>query len=121
MNTETIKLIEQLAQKLGTTSEYLWLVLLKQAPISATISLIQIILTIVAGIALFKMNKHFSDDDNKLSYYNADFLPLPMAIATVLWAIFAIAGFFYIGDIFNGYFNPEFWALDYIFNSLKSK
>lgn len=39
MEEKTIKLIEQLAQKLGTTTEYLWAVLLKQAPIDATVVL----------------------------------------------------------------------------------
>lgn len=45
MNEQTVKLVEQLAQKLGTTTEYLWNVLIKQAPISAAIDMIYCLLT----------------------------------------------------------------------------
>jgi uncharacterized membrane protein len=122
MNDQTTKLIDQLAQKLGTTTEYLWSVLLRQAPVDATITLIQVLLVIFSGIALYKMNKHFSDDDNKISYYNAaEAICVPMWIGAIIWIILAIASFFCIGDIINGYFNPEFWALEYIFESIKSK
>ena len=38
MNEATAKLIEELAAKLGTTAEHLWGVLVRQAPISATVS-----------------------------------------------------------------------------------
>lgn len=120
MNDETQKLIEQLAQKLGTTTEYLWSVLLRQAPVDATITLMQILLVIFSGIALYKMNKHFSDDDNKISYDSADVaIVIPMVICAIIWIILAIACFFCIGDVINGYFNPEFWALDYILGLLK--
>ena len=57
MNENTSKLIEQLAQQLGTTSKYLWSVLLKQAPISATVNLIQIILILLFGLFLYKTHK----------------------------------------------------------------
>ena len=40
MNEQTTILLQKLSESLGTTSEYLWAVLIKQAPISATISMV---------------------------------------------------------------------------------
>jgi uncharacterized membrane protein len=119
MNDNTSKLIEQLAAKMGTTSEYLWGVLLKQAPISATWTLLQVILVVVFGIMLYRAHISLSDDENDISYYNHDAINVIMATLLIIWLILVIASFFCLGDIFNGYMNPEFWALDYILNKIK--
>lgn len=122
MNDQTAKLLEQLAGKLGTTSEYLWSVLLKQAPVAATITLIQILLVLAAGIGLWKAHQHFLNDDNKVSYYNLnEGLAVPMVVGCIFWLILLIAAFFLMEEIINGYFNPEFWALDYIMGKLSDK
>ena len=52
MNDQTALLLKQLADKLGTTTEYLWAVLLKQAPITCTVQLTVIIITFIAGVLL---------------------------------------------------------------------
>ena len=41
MNDQTAALLQNLANKLGTTSEYLWGILLRQATLSGTTDLIQ--------------------------------------------------------------------------------
>jgi len=120
MNENTTKLIEQLAQKLGTTSAYLWSVLIKQAPIDATITLIQVIIIIITGSVLYKAHKRFCNDDNKISYYNQEeILVFPMFVVAIIWGVFVIASFFCIGDIINGYLNPEYWALHHVLDCLK--
>ena len=43
MNEETLQAVTALAQKLGTTSEYLWSVLIQQAYLEAGLSLVNII------------------------------------------------------------------------------
>lgn len=119
MNDNTTKLIEQLAAKLGTTSEYLWGILIKQAPVAATVILTQIILIIIAGFVLYKSHLSFSDDDNKVSYYNLEEgLVVPFTIAVIIWVILVIVSFFMVEEVINGYFNPEFWALNYIMDKL---
>lgn len=120
MNETTAKLLEQLSAKLGTTSEYLWSVLLKQAPIDATITLVQTIMVIIAGIAIFKFHVHLSNDDNELSHYESEALAGLMFVLAIVWIIFAIACFFCMEDIVNGYFNPEYWALNKILSALKT-
>ena len=59
MNDQTAKLIEQLAQKLGTTTEYLWSVLIKQAPIDALSRLAFFIVSIIGGIIIYKAHRYF--------------------------------------------------------------
>lgn len=110
MNDNTAKLLEQLAAKLGTTTEYLWGILLKQAPISATVQLVQTILIILAAVWLFKRHKK----NLKSDYYDSDELEtvVPMVLGALVLLILLIAALLCIETIFYGYFNPEYWALD---------
>ena len=52
MNENTARLLDNLATKLGTTSEYLWSVLLKQAPISGWIAVVEIVIFVVGIVAI---------------------------------------------------------------------
>lgn len=126
MNDNTARLIEQLAQKLGTTSEYLWSVLLKQAPIEATITLIQTGLVALFGLVLWCVHKKLSNtivdnDYGKGNMYDKYELSagVPMLLGLVIFVILSITAFFCFGEIINGYFNPEYWAFDHILRSLK--
>jgi hypothetical protein len=115
MNEQTTKLIEQLAQKLGTTAEYLWTVLLKQAPISAMIDLVYLVIVTIMGVGLYKLHKYCikeTDEYGENIYENKGELVIPvMVILAIIWAIFFIVYFFSFGNIINGFFNPEYWAL----------
>ena len=115
MNEQTTKLIEQLAQKLGTTAEYLWTVLLKQAPISAATDALYFILVIIAGIGLWKLHRYLSKErgeyEHSIYYDQEETVIIPMVIIAIIWGICFIACFFSIGNIINGFFNPEYWAL----------
>jgi hypothetical protein len=112
MNEETAKLLETLATKLGTTSEYLWSVLLKQAPIDATISLFQTAVVFFIGYLLYKkrgiVNREYDER-----------LPIFVAVA-IVWSILSFITIMCIGDIINGYLNPEYWALERILHSIHS-
>jgi ABC-type phosphate transport system permease subunit len=125
MNENTAKLIEQLAQKLGTTSEYLWRILLKQAAVDATTTLIQFLAVILFGITLWKIHKKLmkkvSDDKYAETGYDKyeEGAIVPMILSTVVFAILFIICFCCIGDIINGYFNPEYWALKTVLNSIR--
>jgi ABC-type multidrug transport system permease subunit len=122
MNEQTTKLIEQLAQKLGTTAEYLWTVLIKQAPISAATDALYFILVIIGGIILYRVHKYLgkeTDGNNSIYYDQEENVIIPMGIAAIIWAICFIACFFSIGNIINGFFNPEYWALKEVLGSCK--
>jgi len=125
MNDQTTQLIEQLAHKLGTTTEYLWSVLVKQAAISAITNLIYLIFMIVSGFILYKVHKYLSlergdDEYSKISYYeDNDILYVPMGVLAFVWVILTIVAFFSIGIIINGFVNPEYWALEKILSTVK--
>jgi hypothetical protein len=125
MNETTAKLLEQLAAKLGTTSEYLWGVLLKQAPISATITLFQTLGVVIFGIALWRihvrlMKKNKEDRYAECGYEKYDMgAVIPMVVGFIVFAILVVACLCSVESVANGYFNPEYWALKEILSSLK--
>ncbi len=125
MNDNTTKLLEQLAAKLGTTTEYLWRVLLKQAPIEATTTLIQCIIVWIGGIVLYKLHKRFSKKIQTGGYSENAYdkhevaLILPMVIVAIVWGVMFLVTFFCMSDIIVGYFNPEYWALKEVLDSVK--
>lgn len=110
------QLLETLAKNLGTTVEYLWSVLLKQAPISATIDLILLILVLVAGYLLYRLHLKLSGE---YIYDDSDIAVPLMCMAAVIWFLIFIVAVCCIPSIINGYFNPEYWALKEILNSVK--
>jgi len=123
MNEQTTKLLEELANKLGTTTEYLWTILLKQAPIDATITLLQTIVIIIFGWVLWKVHKKLLSTpkgQNVGNYYQKHDLgaELPMFLATIGWVIMLAYCFINFSCIVSGYFNPEYWALKQILNAL---
>ena len=124
MNEQTTKLIEQLAQKLGTTTEFIWEVLIKQAYISAITDIIYIVLIIIVGILIFKKHYKFSkiykDDFGTTSEYDESESKIIFMIAIgMLWLIAALYTFFSIGNIIEGFANPEYWALKQILDAIK--
>lgn len=123
MSNESNKLIADLANKLGTTTEYLWGVLLRQASIDATVTLIQVIIIALMGFFLYRLHLKFirpiPDDeynDNLYEKYDGS-IPVALLIAFI-WIVFATAAFFSFGNIVYGYFNPEYWALEQILNTI---
>lgn len=112
MNDKTAELIEKLAERLGTTAEHLWEVLVRQAPITATTDTITLGLMLVAGLVAFwlavrwaKHPPYESGDANEFAIVVAGIA------ATVLLLIVAISFVASASDIVSGFANPEYWAL----------
>lgn len=124
MNETTARLIEQLAQKLGTTSEYLWRVLLKQAAIDATVHLFQFVILILVGWFLWKIHKRLMKKpaDSKYcdTYYEeyGEVAAIPMILGGLVFVILLIFCVTNFSVIINGYFNPEYWALQKVLDSI---
>jgi hypothetical protein len=115
MNETTTKLIEQLAEKLGTTVEHLFAVLVRQAPISASVYFawsLTLFVAVVLWIRLVqKKNKEAKSDD--CSVWAVDG---PAYIFS--WAGIVGVGFFMsfslfssIEDMIIAFANPEYFAL----------
>jgi hypothetical protein len=125
MNEATAKLISDLANKLGTTADHLWSVLIKQAPIAATWGIMQLFIDgammIILWIVARKMfmRAHFLENDD--SQYANDTenkvigLWIGGAIVAFIAVVFTIG--FVCGDLgelqvtISGFLNPEYWAL----------
>ena len=110
MNSELIKLLADLANKLGTTTERLWSCLLRQAPIEG---IIYLIVWVVYGVVLwrvFKWVKEFPKSDWNDAFL--DNLPMVIFICVVISSlvIFGAA----LPMIVAALFNPEYWALKQI-------
>jgi len=113
------ELIEQLAQKLGTTVEHLWSVIIRQAPLFVVYTLIELALTLGASFLLWRAHKHFSNDDNEMSYYHDDGIGISMVVVTIDIGLFLIYFAFSINSVITAIFNPEYWALQEILEALK--
>jgi len=124
MNDTTTRLIQSLADKLGTTAEKLWSVLIAQAPIDATISLFQIFIFGVLWVVMYKLNKKFHqpipDDNYNDNLYDkyGPAIGIPMILGVMVLSALTLVGFFYLDMIFAGFFNPEYWALRTVLSSL---
>ena len=121
MNDQTTKLIETLAAKLGTTAEYLWAVLLKQASISATISLVWLFIEVflITSFIVIVNNKGRALKESGDQWDDLQVIQIIGLICGSVAALgFGIAALYEIQNIVIGYANPEYWALQEILKHL---
>lgn len=109
-------MLRELAEKLGTTSEYLWTVMIKQAPIAAsTIGIGYIAILAFAGILFCvycKVDKAVKDGTNGDAYFI-------VIIPSVVWLVASLVGFSTtIREFVTALFNPEYWALKEILSQI---
>lgn len=122
---EVKELLEQLAERLGTTVEKLWAVLLKQASINGIVDSLILIGMVIFSIAAFRFVKKKT---TKLKRTNGE---CPTAeweyeIAFGAWLGVAVMFIFTIlcigilaESIVASFFNPEYWALSKILTMVK--
>lgn len=118
MEKETAALIEKLAAKLGTTTEYLWMVLIKQAPLDSTITLFQGLLIALFGWVLWKAHKKIETKDGYDGRSGLEY-SIGMILCGLVFLTLSLAFFFEIPSVFYGFVNPEYWALQEILDKLK--
>lgn len=128
MNDQTAKLLEDLGNKLGTTAEHLWSVLVRQAPISSTIDVIVMIGFVVAWVAMYKTHKRLmmpltkeesEVDYSKNLYDRYDMSAIfPMTIGFAVLLILSIGMMIGSPITIAGFFNPEYWALHEILHTI---
>ena len=119
---ELTPLLEKLAENLGTTTEYLWGILMKQAMISAISDLIFMAIVAVAGYYAFKAHVYMSGkEEGEYDNRYEDNLALAIGVVVIIGAVFicSIGAISSIPNIINGFFHPEFWAFDYIMDILR--
>lgn len=119
MNEKLTALLEKLATQLGTTTQYLWKVLISQARVSGIKSLVYIVLVIVSGISLFLLHKKCcKTEEGFFSYDDNEGLIVMMIILAIIWVVMFFIGMDAMSNMLNALFNPEYWALKEVLDIL---
>ena len=121
MNESTEKLIRELADKLGTTAEHLWSVLIMQATISGITNTVIYVVwcaLLVWGYRIVKRkNTSIPEDDNNL-FKPAEWDDDLKCVAWAVWLVLVIISFLIfslsLSTTISCFANPEYWALKQI-------
>ena len=107
MSASTEQLIRELAEKLGTTVEHLWGVLVKQAAVEAVISAVWVMLPTALGLLwigwVLRSWKHLKNDELEQTAV----VGVTLCVVVVLGIIAACN----LGTMITCMANPEYWAL----------
>ena len=121
MNDQLALTLVTLADKLDTTVEHLWQVMIAQAYISAmtdlALTVVWILLTIVATVFVYKKNSESADEDGRkwpngiemIAYIVVAYMVISSVVMLVLIP----------NDIITALYNPEYWALQQIMSLAK--
>ncbi len=113
---ELAPLLNELALQLGTTVEFLWGVLLRQAQVEVIKGITYwIILIVLITVALKKVNFDFSEPVENEDF--PSFLFAGILITTFIIAL--VMNVVNIDNILNALLNPEYWALQQILEVIK--
>lgn len=112
MNGKTIELINQMADKLGTTAEHLWGVLVKQAVVGAYAHMITwaffgILCAATLALTQKRARRDFAEDEISAS----SVIFCVGVLATGIWLLVVSTN---LSWIITRLANPEYWALDRI-------
>jgi hypothetical protein len=117
MNNIEVMLAE-LAEKLGTTIEHLWGVLLYQSFIfGISASFISMIMLAILIGTFYYLKKVGNERRKKVDWeceYDVDFLTIGWVFFTIIAIVFPIVILVTFYEIFTAFFNPEYWALQTI-------
>jgi len=115
MEKELVPFLEKLSEKLGTTAEHLWQILIKQAPIDGMIDILSFISSIAVSIILYFVHKYLEKIKLYDEYEYVGILMICGAIIMMLW--FVISFIVALGSI-TAFLNPEYWAFNQILSRL---
>lgn len=109
MNTKIEEMLVDLAEKLGTTVEHLWEVLLKQSVISGvTDFFVWVIFFLTCCVFSFLLLRNWKQViENNDGYEDPLWRFIPAVIAFVL----LFTGVFGFDNVLTKIINPEYWAL----------
>ena len=120
MKNETNELIKQLAEKLGTTTEYLWSVLIRQAFIEGIENILVVAFAIITLFSLYRFYKwaYKKDADDYNWFEKIDAPELVYIITGVIGVFLLIMIPVCIIEAFDCFLSPEYWALSHVLKSV---
>lgn len=107
MNDKLQEQLTELAKRLGTTGEHMWSVVVRQAPIASTIYFLWLALTIAVSVGFAWK-----------AWHNKDRWGYVWGGASILVACIGLFELSDLNQALAGYYNPEYWALHDILDSL---
>ena len=117
---EIMEVLHALAEKFGTTTEFLWTVMIKQAYITGITHLIGFTLS---GIFIFAWNRYVwsmkipdsEEDRGGDRIFGIMITRLMGVVGACLWVMIFLCG---LVDITTSLVNPEYWVLKQIFGGV---
>lgn len=110
MNEQTQQIIGKLSDKLGTTAEHLWSVLVRQALISSATDAIALCIYAVVMVWGYRLVREKTKDDGDWNDQRGS-IALPWMIWGFGMLFLLIVLCFFLSNIVAGFVNPEYWAL----------
>jgi amino acid transporter len=118
LDNKITNLLEGLANKLGTTTDHLWNVLMHQAHIEAFKNIATIVFFIIADTLMFKYAFKHNKDKN-LKNTKGDFESIAMLLFVVILVFIIVITVNLLPETIDAIFNPEYWALHNILKSIR--
>ena len=115
MNDKLQAVLVQLAEKLGTTAEHLWSVLIRQAKIEGVTNIVSYVILIVCICLYLKFLSPFTKVENSdpCEWSSSEFARIVTSIsAGIALLVFTLAAVFSIQNTVTCFINPEFVALN---------
>lgn len=122
MNENVMQVLRVLAEKFGTTTEFLWGVMVKQAYVTG---ISQILTFVIAGLFVFGWNRYVwslqlpedpKDDRGGDKAFGIMMVRLFGVCGAALWVMLLLCG---LGEVTTALVNPEFWAIKQVLGGLK--
>lgn len=119
MDEKQLKMIQALAEKLGTTTDFLLATLVKQAYFDGLQNIIIVIIWFLVSIAIHK-SKFFSKK-NVMDIEKNDevVLGLGLICGAIAYFMFICIAFNAALDAITCFGNPEYWAIKQVFDLIK--
>jgi FtsH-binding integral membrane protein len=114
MNDNVARLLEQLASKLGTTVEYLWAVMVRQAKIEAVADVVYLTICVVVLVVGIKKLINWGKENDDYDFG----VPGPITVFSIIGLlIVGVVSLALMSELITLIGNPEYWALKQILNN----
>lgn len=112
MEDRTYQVLLSLAERLGTTIEHLWAVLIKQAVVTGMTNVVILAAVTTAACYLTRIVR--------IKVFEAAYLrDGAWAGVSFMWAFIVLLWVYLLPDTVAAIFNPEFWALKQVLTALR--
>lgn len=122
MNQNQSEVLQQLAERLGTSVEYLWSVLVKQAYIAAATNAVWLIVVGLLVVATYRAALRYSVEGKALRDERGPFSnhEIPTLVSILLAVLCVALGLLFTNIVvvtITALANPEYWALQQILSA----